>query len=361
MRVVIIGGGIIGLACAWRLAQRGLQVTICDANSESREASWAAAGMLAPHNEAKDANDLWALCCASYKQWPYFIQDLGVDQSELDFREHGSLEPLLHGDDGSELEAKAARLSAAGADLRWLNAAEVQALEPQLSTETTRALWMQGAHVDPRRACLLLRQRCQELGVELRYHQSITAIEDDAVVLNSGERLAAEQIVLAAGAWTPALSTLVGIDIQGEPVKGQMLAFHTEAPLLQHFIHCRHAYLVERRGTGIVVGSTMEYSGFDRSDSQAAIAHLAAGAQHLLPALKHCPLAETWTGLRPKLNGGLPLLKRIRPNLCIATGHFRNGILLTPMTASIMEALVCGDPLPHPIDSFDGAEALTTV
>ena len=339
MRIVIIGGGIIGLSCAWRLARRGMQVTICDANSESREASWATAGMLAPHNEASDANDLWALCCASYKQWPYFIKDLGVELADLDFREHGSLEPLLPGDDATELEHKAAQLSAAGAELRWLNAAEIHEMEPQLSHDTTRALWMQGAHVDPRRTCIVLRQRCQELGVDLRYQQAVAAVEDDAVVMHSGERLAVDQIVLAAGAWTPALSKLVGIDIQGEPVKGQMLAFATQGPLLRQFIHCRHAYLVERRGTGIVVGSTMEYSGFDRSDSQSAIAHLAAGAQHVLPALKHCPLAETWTGLRPKLNGGLPLFKRLRPNLCIATGHFRNGILLTPNDGSYYGSL----------------------
>ena len=361
MQIVIIGGGIIGLSCAWRLARRGMQVTICDANSESREASWAAAGMLAPHNEAHQADDLWALCCASFKQWPYFINDLGLELSDVDYRAQGSLEPILPGDDVQELEEKAAALAHAGADLHWLRGDALRQAEPLLSHDVERALWMQGGHVDPRRVCNALRQRCRELGVELRYQQSVQEISDSAVLLSDGTALPCDQAVLAAGAWTPALSTLSGFELRGEPVKGQMLSFATSKPLLQQFVHCRHAYLVERRGTGIVVGSTMEYLGFDRSDSQAAIAQLAAGAQHVLPELKTCPIAETWTGLRPKLNGGLPVFKRLNERLCLATGHFRNGILLTPITASIIEAIVCNDEMPHPIDAFDGAESLSAV
>ena len=361
MRIAIVGGGIIGLACALRLARRGHDITLCDANSESREASWAAAGMLAPHNEAKQADHLWSLCCESFKQWPTFIDELGVDARAVDFREHGSLEPVIPGDDVRELEHKAALLAEAGAAIEWLERADIERREAGLHQDIERALWMPGGQVDPRRVCTQLRARCAEIGVELRYRDPVHSITDNTILMADGTELAADQVLLAAGAWTPKLSQMTGYELHGEPVKGQMLAFATDQKLLQHFIHCRHAYMVEREGTGIVVGSTMEYVGFNRQDSQAAIAQLAAGAQRVLPALGQCQVRETWTGLRPRLNGGLPMFKRLNQHLSIATGHFRNGILLTPITAMIMESLVLDEPcsVAH-LDSFDGAAALAS-
>ncbi len=360
MRVGIIGGGIIGLACAWRLARDGHDVVLCDANSETKEASWAAAGMLAPHSEAHAPDDLWTLCCASFDLWPQFIEDIGATQQQVDFRAHGSLEPILAGDDIAELEQKVAALNAAGAELRWLAGDEVHQAEAALSPAIERVLFLPGGHVDPRQVSAHLRQRCVEMGVELHYGNAAASINAAHLCLADGQEFDCDQILLAAGAWTPQLSDLCGLTLSGEPVKGQMLAFDADPHLLQHFVHCRHAYLVGRQGTGIVVGSTMEYVGFDHADNPDSVDSLVQGARTVVPALADAPILETWTGLRPRLAGGKPIFARINDHLSMCTGHFRNGILLTPISVAIMAALVNGDEPAYAIDAFDGAEALAT-
>lgn len=358
MRIGIIGGGIIGLACAWRLARDDHQVLLCDANSQTREASWAAAGMLAPHNEADQADDLWSLCTASFESWPQFLTELDIEAQTVDFRCHGSLDPLLDESDGEKLELKYQSLTQAGVDLRWLAGEELRAAEPALNPQIERALWLPGGHIDPRRLAVVLRQRCQELGVMLRYGRAAEGLDGTCLRLADGELHLCDQIVVAAGAWTPSLAALTGLSLKGEPVKGQMLAFGVDAQLLRHFVHSHHAYLVGRSGTGIVVGSSMEYVGFDHSDNQRAIDGLLAGARRVIPALEEEEPTETWVGLRPRLHGGLPMFARLNERLCIATGHFRNGILLTPISAAIVHSLVCGEPPPHPLTAFDGAAAL---
>ena len=132
----------------------------------------------------------------------------------------------------------------------------------------------------------------------------------------------------------------------------QFAAVTGDDRLLRHFVHSNHGYLVPRLGCGIVVGSTMVSDGFDRRDDPQAIARLAASAGVLVPALARAPIIETWTGLRPRLHGGLPVIDRVSPTLVLATGHFRNGILLTPITAEAVAAIVMQDELPKELADF---------
>ncbi len=328
MRIAVVGGGVIGLACAWRLATHGAQVVLYDGAPEAHEASWAAAGMLAPHHEAEHADALWRLGVASLGRWPGFAGEL---RAPLDFHQTGGLIAALGADDAAALSAKEVFAAQLGIATTRFDRAALTREEPYL-TGCTEALLLPGAQVNPRLLTATLRTACTQVGVDLRYGTAITRLDG-----------LADQVVLASGAWTPALAGLAGIALTGQPVKGQLLRFAVPDGLLRHFIHCHHAYVVPRAGAGLVVGSTMVWSGFDKTEDAAAIARLADSARQLLPVLRDAPIVETWTGLRPRLHSGLPVLARVRPDLVLATGHFRNGILLTPITAAAVVEL-CGGP-----------------
>ncbi len=337
-RAVVVGGGLIGLACAWRLADEGWSVRVVDAGSGAREASWAAAGMLAPHNEvdvaAAGEPRLWRLGVASLARWPAFAEAIGV---AIDLS--GNVVPELDDEDAQEISARQAWLTGRGITCQRIPADDLRRWEPAL-TPCRGALALPGGRVDPRRACAALAAR---LGERVRYGAPAVEISDRTVRLADGDALAADLIVVAAGAWSPSLGRLCGLSFAGEPVKGQMLRFAGD-PSLRRFVHCRHAYLVPRPGAGLIVGSTMVWDGFDRREDPAAIARLAEGARRLLPALAGQEPVETWTGLRPRLAGGLPCIDRVRPGLILATGHFRNGILLAPVTADMVADLATDRP-----------------
>lgn len=341
MRVAVVGGGIIGLASAWRLARAGADVTVFDAAPEAREASWAAAGMLAPHHEYDHDSPLYRLGVASLGRWPAFIGELGITDDAVDLRHEDGLVPLIDGTDETEADARQRFLASLGVACQRVDGVALRSLEPALSPSVSGALRIPAAQVNPRLVTAVLRDRCAAAKVRLRYADAVTGLDGTTLTTATG-RESFDHVVLASGAWTPALATLARLPLAGEPVKGQLLRFAAADGLLGRFIHSRHAYLVPRRGQGVVVGATMVEQGFDKADDPVAIADLAAAARRLLPALDKAAILETWTGLRPRLAHGLPVLATPRPGLTVATGHFRNGILLTPITADIVTALVLG-------------------
>lgn len=352
MRVAVVGGGLIGLATAWELARAGVEVALFDAAPEAREASWAAAGMLAPHHEYDADGPLWRLGVASLERYPAFLAALGADAAAVDYRDAGGLLPALDAAGCEALAAKRAFLDRAGVACTVLAGAALRAREPGLAAGIREALEIPAGQIDPRRLTAMLRARCAALGVGLGYRRAIAGIDGDAVRLADGDRVRCDHVVLASGAWTPALAAACGVELPGEPVKGQLLRFQTPDGLLGRFVHHHLAYLVPRSGGGVVVGATMVDAGFDRADDPAAIAALAAGARRLLPALAEAPIVETWTGLRPRLQHGRPVIATVRAGLTIATGHYRNGILLTPVSAAAVAALVLGRVPPCDLAPF---------
>jgi glycine oxidase len=341
LNVAIIGSGIVGLACAQRLALEGCRVTTFDGNKESREASWAAAGMLAPHNEAQEPNELWQLCYASLKAWPNFIASIGVSSESLDFHLHGCAIPIFNDEEKLDLQAKIKNFMTAHIPFEWIDALECRRREPALSHELSGAYFVEGGHVDPRAVWQALRQQCSALGVNLFFDNAVSKFEGPNLWDSHGTLFHFDHLILAAGAWTPKLAELTGLKLAGVPVKGQMLRF-TPHPIthLNGFVHCEHAYAVQRKDGSTVIGSTMEMKGFDRSDNPESIDKLIKGAHKICPHLKECELSETWTGLRPKLGDGSPYIKKVNQHLTVATGHFRNGILLTPITAEKVASCV---------------------
>lgn len=352
MRVAIVGGGIIGLACAWELARAGATVQLFDAAAEAREASWAAAGMLAPHHEYDQDTPLWRLGCASLTRYPGFLAELGLTPAAVDYRADGGLLPAFDAAEHAGLAARRAFLEQVGVPCATLSGRALRAREPGLADTVGEALDVPAAQVDPRRLTAALRERCAALGVVLGYRRTIAAIGTGVVRLHDGDEIPCDHVVLASGAWTPGLAAAAGVDLPGQPVKGQLLRFAVADGVLSRFIHHHAAYLVPRAGAGVVVGATMVDAGFDRADDPAAIAALAAAARRLLPALATAVIAETWTGLRPRLQHGSPVIATVRPGLTIATGHYRNGILLTPVSAAAVAALVLGSAPPCDLAPF---------
>lgn len=338
MRIVVVGGGIIGLSCAWQLARAGHTATVVDAAAEPREASWAAAGMLAPHHEAETDTPLWRLGAAGLERWPEFLAGLGCAPQEVDWQEGGGWLRAGSVDELDRTEARLRWLRSAGVPVDRYAPAAFARVCPHVAPGAG-ALWLPGAQVDPRLVLERLRAACRAAGVVFR----VAACEALApgLVRAGGVELPADEVVLASGAWSGRLAALAGLDLPGEPVKGQLIRLAAGLDL-PGFLREGHHYLLGRGGQGVVVGATMTEAGFDRSEDPAEIRALAAWAAGVVPALARAAIAESWTGLRPRLAGGQPVIGRVRPGLIVATGHFRNGILLAPITGALVVSAVAG-------------------
>ncbi len=355
-RIIIVGAGIIGLSCAWHLAQDGHHVELLDASPEPRESSWAAAGMLAPHHEAEQATPLWRLCAEGLERWPDFLGRLGLEAAAADWRADGGWIRAADLAGLDQLEAGLRWLRVTGTDVLRLSPAAYARACPGVAPGVG-ALWLPGAQVDPRRVLPVLRVACLSLGVEDHTGTPVSLLEPSAARTADGVLHRADEIVLASGAWTPALAALTGVHLAGSPVKGQMVRLAGPCHL-PGFVRQDHRYLMSRSDGSVVVGATMVESGFDRSEDPAAIADLAAWAGSAVPALATIPVSETWTGLRPRLAGSLPAIGRVRPGLCVATGHFRNGVLLAPLTGATIADLITGRPVSAAALAFDASATM---
>ncbi|HEX2511440.1 MAG TPA: glycine oxidase ThiO [Xanthobacteraceae bacterium] len=349
--VAVIGAGVIGLAIAWRLAQGGAKVSVFDKGAAGSGASHAAAGMLAAHLEAEPREEnLVALNRASQNLWPAFAAELeAVSDIAVDLRTEGTLLLALTGDDQSRLKHVLAFQQSLGLPLEWLTTAEVRRREPHLTPNISGAIFSPQDHqVDNRAVAAALRAAALKAGATLRENAPVERIvTSDSRVTGigiGGETIAADVVILAAGAWSRAIAGLPTASLPPvRPVKGQMLALRMDrqAPLLTHVVWAPGAYLVPRKDGRLLIGATVEEKGFDP--------HLTAGGQlalleatwRALPGIEELPIHEMWVGFRPGSRDDAPIIGASSvPGLVYATGHYRNGILLTPITAEAIAALV---------------------
>ncbi|MBV9236912.1 MAG: glycine oxidase ThiO [Xanthobacteraceae bacterium] len=354
-RVAIIGAGVIGLAIGWRLATRGAQVTIFDRGAAGRGASHAAAGMLAATMEAEPGEEaLVALGRASHARWAAFAAEL-LDATRIDveLRTEGTLILAVTGDDRAQLMHHLALQQKLNLPVEWLTASEVRRREPHLATTIAGAvLCAQDHQVDNRRLVTALREAVRRNGVTIHEHRAVAEILSSAgaatgVVLEDGQQVTADIVVLAAGAWSRGIGGLPA-DLRPpvRPVKGQMLALHMDpaAPLINHVICAPGVYLVPRRDGRVLVGATVEERGFDASLTAGAMLTLLESAWRIVPSIEELPIHEMWVGHRPGSRDDAPILGAGPiPGLIYATGHHRNGILLTPITADLIAALILDD------------------
>jgi glycine oxidase len=322
---VVVGGGVIGLACAWRARQRGLDVVVVERDLPGRGATHAAAGVLAPDPETPGFT---ALARRSAELWPAVAEELG----DVGYTRCGSI--VLAYDSGTpDLEGE------------WLDRDTVLALEPGVSRESIGGfLLADDASVDPRRVVAAL---CAELGDAVRGGMEVVELTPHEVGLADGSRIGAERVVLAAGAWT-ARRLMRRLPVR--PVKGQTLRLRGPLPATR-IIRSERVYIVPRANGETVIGATVEEAGFDESVSEAATAELLAGATRALPAIAGLELVEASVGLRPGTPDDGPLIGEWE-GFVVAGGHYRNGVLLAPITAEAVVALLAGADPPPEVEAF---------
>jgi len=362
-RVAIIGAGVVGLGIAWRLARRA-EVAVFDRGAAGMGASHAAAGMLAACCEAEPGEEaLLALCRDSQSRWPGFAQELlqasGID---VELRQEGTLVLALTADDQAEAAHRLDFQKKLGLPLEWLSAAQTRAREPHLAGKIAGSVFSREDHqVDNRKVAAALRIAAERTGVAIHEHRPVKDISisngrADGIVLEDGTRVAADLVVLAAGAWSRGIAGLPPDRRPPvRPVKGQMLALRMDAaaPLLNHVLWAPGAYLVPRRDGRLIVGATVEEKGFDETITAGGLLTLLEAAWRAIPAIEELPVDEIWTGHRPGSRDDAPILGRApAENLFYATGHHRNGILLAPLTADAMAKLMLDDVVEPAIRPF---------
>ncbi len=371
--VVIVGGGIIGLATAWRARQAGMSVTVLERDLAGQGTSRVAAGMLAPVAEVEfgaAGRRLLELGLRSAGMWPAFATELeACAGAPVGLLATGALLAARDEDDARELERQLDFRRSLGLSVRRLRPSEARELEPALAPTVRLALEAPDDHsVDPRLVLAALMQACDAAGVRLRERASVARVEwEDAsadggsgdgaggrvtgVTLADGELVPAEQIVLAAGPWSERIEGLPpGAGVPVRPVKGQILRLRDPAGpgLLRRVLRFRGGYLVPREDGRYVLGATVEERGFGLAPTAGGVYELLRDARELVPGISELEIEELSVGLRPGTPDNAPVIGRgaVR-GLVWATGHYRNGILLAPLTAELVAGVLADreDPL----------------
>jgi glycine oxidase len=349
--VAVVGAGIVGLACAWAAAQRGMSVLVVDRGAPGSGASGVAAGMLAPVTEAVFGEEaLLRLNLEAARRWPAFAARLaessGVDTS---YSESGALMVAADRDDFEELRRIHEFQSSHGLDAEWLPGRRCRELEPGLSPRVRGGIAAPDHNVDPRAVVQALRVACEEL---LLADAHGIAIQDGRVVglqLATGT-VAARNVVVAAGAWSGSLGLPDSPPLR--PVKGQILRLHGTSPS-QGIVRTPRCYVVPRANGEVVIGATVEERGFDTRVTADGVYRLLEAAWEVLPDVGELELVETRAGLRPATPDNGPVVGRGGVDgLVWATGHYRSGILQAPITAEAIAALLAGEQPPPELEPF---------
>jgi glycine oxidase len=357
--VVVVGGGVIGSAVAYYLTKAGASVTLVERDGLAGEASGAAAGMLAPPQEATASGAFRDLCRAAVDVYPSLMAALrdetGVD---VQYRDSGLL--LL-----AETEARAQALRTVvrwqrelGLSLEWVEGEPLHRLEPVLSNGVLGAAYSPDVrHVNPGFLTRALAQAAANRGASLELGTAVTGFvcrgsRVEGIRTDGGDSIAADQVVLAAGSWTRQMARRLGVDVPTPPMRGQMLAYQYTAA--RHILWGDDGYLVPKAGGFLFVGATVEDVGFRPRTTRRGLAGLRRMAATVVPALRFHEEASAWAGLRPGSPDGLPIIGPLPgwPNACVASGHFRNGILLGPLTGRLIAQLVTQGQTEMPLEAF---------
>jgi len=344
--VVIVGGGIIGGSIAFDLAGRKLRVAVLDRQELMHEASWAAAGMLSPGPDCPAAIPLVPLGRASLSLYPKFV-DAVVDASGLrtGYRTGGAIEVICHGDAERELSTLVALHRGLGLACEPLPLDEAREMEPALGRDARAAAMLPDeCSIEPRALSAAVLAAAASAGAALCPGVEVVSLAFDGkkcagAKTSSGEIIHATQVVLAAGCWSSQIPDIARY-APTLPVRGQMAALRHSGTPIRHVLRSERGYLVPRGMESpqtIVVGSTIENAGYEKRITSGGIEKILSAANELAPELAKAEIIETWCGLRPGTPDQLPILGPVDVDgLVFATGHYRNGILLAPVTAKLI-------------------------
>jgi glycine oxidase len=363
MRVVVVGGGVIGLASAWQLAARGDAVTVVDP-SPGHGASWVAAGMLAPVAEAYQGEEVVTrLGVAASTSWRRWAAELAAAADrDPGYSRNGTLVIARDPDELARLHPLLEVQRAEGLASERVSSRDARRIEPALAPTVRGGLWMPDDHqVDNRAYVEALLAATSRVGVELLAAEA-ARITTSSVDTTAGATIPADRVVVATGAWPPSIETTAGaLALPVRPVKGQILRLRAtdHGVFPTRTIRGLDVYVVPRRHGEIVVGATVEERGYDTTVTAGAVRDLLVDAHELLPGLAEAELVETAAGLRPGTPDNAPIIGTTADGLTIATGHYRHGVLLSPITAEAVSRLVHDEAVPDAvhacgIERFEG-------
>ncbi|MDZ4701815.1 MAG: glycine oxidase ThiO, partial [Rhodothermales bacterium] len=360
--VLIIGGGVIGLSIGRELARAGCPVVVIERGEAGRGTSWLNAGMLAPQTEMGfEDQPIYLFGKESMARWPGFARDLEADTGmRVDYRTEGTMHIAPDRDSLEALRRVYQFQKSEGLEVEWLTGSEALDREPFLAPALAGAVYAAGDHqVDNRLLVEALKAGFLKHGGTLLEHTAVASIAPDdtapAVVLASGERLVGRTVVLAAGAWSRQVDGLAPEARPAvRPVKGQIIQVQMEPPFgLRHVVWSPRAYIAPKSSGRLLIGATVEEMGFDTRVTAGGMSKLLEGVWESVPGIMDLAVTETWAGLRPGTRDHLPLLgASAAPGVLFATGHYRNGILFTPITAHEMSRLILEGETSHWLEPF---------
>ncbi len=360
--VAIVGGGVIGLCLARELVQVGVsRVVVVDRGRTGREASWAAAGMLAPSAENEVIDDLYRLCDESRSMFPTLADELAIETGiDIELDRSGTLFTAFTDADREHLSSRYHKQLAAGIPVERLSAKETLSAEPNLAPDLRESLYFpHDWQVENRKLVTALRASVEMRGVDIVENAAVESVSTEygktTGVTVKGRSISARTVILATGAWTSAIQIEgSAIPVEVRPVRGQMLSFERPQRSFTRVIYSPRGYLVPRADGRILAGATVEEVGFDPSTTDDGAALLKAAAAEIAPELSAALITDHWAGLRPCSVDGLPIIGQMPgiAGLFVATAHYRNGILLAPITARIIAERIVEGTSSHYLDLF---------
>lgn len=353
--VILIGGGVMGCSTALALAKRGVATLVLERSVPGAEASSAAAGILGAQVESHADGPMARLCVASralYADWTSDIQaHTGID---VGFRACGVLKAALSEAELGRMESEAAWQTAAGLAVDRLDGDAARSLEPALTPEAVGAVRFAGdARIDPPLLLRALRVAAERAGARFQSGAMVRSVAIEGarargVTLDDGTTLVADSVVIAAGSWSALVEGSSLTPGAVRPARGQIVELQATVPPLRGAVFGPDCYLSPRDDGRVLVGSTLEFVGFRPGVTAGAIRDLLAAAIRLVPSLADASVGRAWSSFRPYTTDELPLLGATPVDrLFLATGHFRNGILLAPITAAIVTRAILGEPVPE--------------
>ncbi len=346
--VIIAGGGVIGTSIAFDLAKAGVKVMLLERGAIGMEATGASLGMIIPHADQHTPAPFAALMQESARLYRALADELRERTgADIGYRRAGVLEVAFDEAEDLALQRQRAWQLDHGHTVQWVGRAEAFDIEPALNPAVRAATYSPDDHqVLPLVLARTLARAAADLGAVIREHVSVDhlSLERDRVVgvVVGGERLHAGETVIACGSWSSAFAASLPIDIPVRPMRGQMVALQTPTTALRAVVSGAGGYLLTKPDGRTIVGTTVEDVGFDPRPTVDGVAELLARATALVPRLANATVESAWAGLRPGTPDGLPILGRVpdRSGVIVATGHFRNGILLAPITGELITDLL---------------------
>lgn len=340
--VVVAGGGLIGGSAAFELARAGMKVGVFDARQPGREASWASGGMISPAPEHPGMIPYVPLSLASVADYPAFIQRVEeLTGTSVNYRKKGALDAIFNEDAREELSTAIALQHGVGLRAEALSAEQAREMEPSLTREVAAAIFRPDeASLDSRLLTDAVLEAARRKGADVIAGNGAKAVwrEGDqckGLILENG-RVEAKWTIIAAGCFSARIDGVAPY-APVTPAKGQMIALSYDAVSIERILWAEHTYVVPRNDGRLVAGSTIERTGFDHDVTAGGVKKILSGAIRLVPELEKARIVETWAGLRPDSPDHLPIIGPTDINgLLIATGHFRSGILLAPITARLL-------------------------